>query len=65
MHDGEHPDGLTRCSTVSSNSEVWKRVGEIWKRVDDWSNANWMLYGGAERNESGNVEDRDDVRQLG
>ena len=37
---------------------------EIWKRVDDWSIANWILYSGAERNESGNVEERDDVKQL-
>ena len=48
-----------------SHAEFGKRVGEIWKRVNDRSNANWMLKSGAERNERGNVEDLDDVMQLG
>ena len=49
----------------NSANEFENEFGEIWKRVDDWSNANWILYSGAERSDSGNVEERDDVKQLG
>ena len=53
-----------------SHNEIGNEANEFGNELvksgsDDWSNAHWILKNGAERSESGNVDERDDVMQLG